>query len=71
MHGGRGGGGGLTPSSQYRDVSVSVPDKPTRDIKLEASPCINMQIGWMESDFRNLTAQDEANLDNPIKSYEC
>ena len=28
-----------------------------------------MQIGLMESDFRNLTAEVLANLDHPIKSY--
>ena len=29
-----------------------------------------MQIGWMEDDFRNLTAKVWANLDNPIKRYD-
>ena len=29
-----------------------------------------MQIGCMESDFRNLTAKVWANLDNPIKRYD-
>ena len=29
-----------------------------------------MQIGWMDSDIRNLTAKVWANLDNPIKSYD-
>ena len=28
-----------------------------------------MQIGWMEDDFKNLTAKVWANLDNPIKRY--
>ena len=29
-----------------------------------------MQIGWMEDDFRNLTAKVLANMDNPIKRYD-
>ena len=29
-----------------------------------------MQIGWMEDNFRNLTAKVWANLDNPIKRYD-
>ena len=29
-----------------------------------------MHIGWMEDDFRNLTAKVWANLDNPIKRYD-
>ena len=35
----------------------------------EKLPQAFMQIGWMEDDFRNLTATVWANLDNPIKRY--
>ena len=35
----------------------------------EKLPQAFMQIGWMEDDFRNLTAKVWANLDNPIKRY--
>ena len=36
----------------------------------ETLPQAFMQIGWMEDDFRNLTAKVWANLDNPIKRYD-
>ena len=36
----------------------------------EKLPQAFMQIGWMENDFRNLSAKVCANLDNPIKSYD-
>ena len=36
----------------------------------EKLPQAFMQIGWMEDDFRNLTAKVWANLDNPIKRYD-
>ena len=40
-------------------------------IKLkEKLPQAFMQMGWMEDDFRNLTAKVWANLDNPIKRYD-
>ena len=29
-----------------------------------------MQIGWLKNDFRNLTANVWANLDNPIKTFD-
>ena len=35
----------------------------------EKLPQAFMHIGWMEDDFRNLTAKVWANLDNPIKRY--
>ena len=37
--------------------------------KLEKLPQAFMLIGWMESDFRNLTAKIRANVDYPIKNY--
>ena len=37
---------------------------------LKKFPKAFMHIGWMENDFRNLTAQVWANLDSPIKSYD-
>ena len=36
----------------------------------EKLPQAFMQIGWMEDDFRKLTAKVWANLDNPIKRYD-
>ena len=36
----------------------------------EKLPQAFMQIGWMEDEFRNLTAKVWANLDNPIKRYD-
>ena len=36
----------------------------------EKLPQAFMQIEWIPNDFRNLTAQVWANLDNPIKSYD-
>ena len=36
----------------------------------EKLPQAFMQIGWMEDEFRNLTANVWANLDNPIKRYD-
>ena len=36
----------------------------------EKLPQAFMQIGWMEDDFRNLTAKVWAILDNPIKRYD-
>ena len=36
----------------------------------EKLPQAFMQIGWMEDDFRNLTANVWANLDNPTKRYD-
>ena len=36
----------------------------------EKLPQVFMQIWWMESDFRNLTAKVWGNLDNPTKSYD-
>ena len=36
----------------------------------EKLPQAFMQIGWMEDDFKNLTARVWANLDNPIKRYD-
>ena len=36
----------------------------------EKLPQAFMQIGWMEDDFRNLTAKVWANLDNPNKRYD-
>ena len=36
----------------------------------EKLPQAFMQIRWMERDFRNITANVWANLDNPIKSYD-
>ena len=36
----------------------------------EKLPQAFMQIGWIEDDFRNLTAKLWANLDNPIKRYD-
>ena len=36
----------------------------------EKLPQAFMQIGWMEDDFRNLTAKVWANLENPIKRYD-
>ena len=35
----------------------------------EKLPQAFMQIGWMEDDFRNLTAKVWVNLDNPIKRF--
>ena len=46
-------------------------NKPTWYFLLkEKLPQAFMQIGWMEDDFRNLTAKVWANLDNPIKKYD-
>ena len=36
----------------------------------EKLPQAFVQIGWMEDNFRNLTAKVWANLDNPIKIYD-
>ena len=36
----------------------------------EKLPQTFMHIGWMEDDFRNLTAKVWANLDNSIKRYD-
>ena len=36
----------------------------------EKLPQAFMQIGWMEDDFRKLTAKVLANLDNPFKRYD-
>ena len=36
----------------------------------EKLPQAFMQIGWMEDDFRNLTAKVWANLDIPLKRYD-
>ena len=36
----------------------------------EKLPQAFLQIGWMEDDFRNLTAKVWANLDNPITRYD-
>ena len=53
----------------YREFSV--PSPATRALFLnEKLPQAFMQIGWMEDDFRNLTAKVWANLDNPIKRYD-
>ena len=38
-------------------------------LKSEKLPQAFMQFGWMENEFRNLTAKVWASLDNPIKSY--
>ena len=41
---------------------------PASSLKLKGKlPQSFMQIGWMQDDFRNLTAKVWANLDNPIK----
>ena len=37
---------------------------------MEKLPQTLMQIGWMEDNFRNLTAKVWANVDNPIKRYD-
>ena len=39
-------------------------------LKKKPPQAINMQIGWMENYFRDLSAKVWANLDNPIKSYD-
>ena len=51
-----------------RDGVISLPHPP-QPLK-EKRPQAFMQIGWMEDDFRNLTANVWANLDNPIKRYD-
>ena len=39
-------------------------------MRMEKLPQAYMQIGWLEDDFRNLTANVWANWDNPIKRYD-
>ena len=39
------------------------------DLKVKL-PQAFMQIGWKENDFRNISAEVWAHLDNPIKSYD-
>ena len=46
---------------------VKIWKSETLKVKL---PQAFMQIGWMEDDFRNLTAKFWANLDNLIKRYD-
>ena len=61
---------------QHASVSFSktLPPMFTSDFCLcslkEKLPQAFMQIGWMEDNFRNLTAKVWANLDNPIKRYD-
>ena len=60
-------------SSVIRDLIKYYPETDwfLRKVKGEASTNIySMQIGWMASDFRNLTPKFWANLDNPIKTYD-
>ena len=54
------GKGSLDKLQNYRTGHLGVYLK-------EKLPQAFMQIGWMEDDFRNLTAKIWANLDNPIK----
>ena len=53
----------------FRRIKKTKFSEGTQSTLKEKLPQAFIQIGWMDDDFRNLTAKVWANLDNPIKRY--